>query len=116
MSKYIWELEFKIFSEKVKAIRSQQYCDDYYRLGKRLQIGCHYYLYFDENLNIINPYTKKDEGKKVFKSFMSTSSREDVLRQAYNWIIVYARENELYSPNSRFTLTFDVLIEKRRLC
>lgn len=112
MSKYTWKLDFKTFSEKVKAIRSLQYCDDYYRLGKRHQIGCHYYLYVDENLNIINPYTKKDSGKKILKSFVSTSSRKDVLRQVYNWIIIYARENELYSPNDRFLLTFDVLLRK----
>ena len=112
MNKDTWKLDFKTFSEKVKAIRSLQYCDDYYRLGKRHQIGCHYYLYVDENLNIINPYTKKDSEKKILKSFVSTSSREDVLRQAYNWIIIYARENELYSPNDGFLLTFDVLLRK----
>ena len=112
MNKDTWKLDFKTFSEKVKAIRSLQYCDDYYRHGIRHQIGCHYYLYVDENLNIINPYTKKDSGKKILKSFVSTSSREDVLRQAYNWIIIYARKNELYSPNDRFLLTFDVLLRK----
>ncbi len=93
----LWELSFKAFSEKVKTIRCPQYCEDYYRLGKRHQIGCHYYLYVDENLNIINPYTKKDEKKKVLKAFTSTTSREDVLSKAYNWILEYAREKN-YSP------------------
>lgn len=111
MSKYTWELDFKTFSDKVKTIRSPQYCDDYYRLGKKHQIGCHYYIYVDENLNIINPFTKKNAEKKVFKSFVSTFSREDVIRKAYNWILVYACENELYSNNS-FSLTFDVVLKK----
>lgn len=107
MSKYSWELDFKTFSDKVKAIRSPQYCEDYFILGKRHQIGCHYYLYVDEDLNIINPYSKKNTGKKVLKSFVSTWSREDVFRQAYVWIICYASKNELY--NARFyEITFRV--------
>ena len=95
MSKYTWEIDFDTFSKKVKAIRSPQYCEDYYRLGKRHQIGCHYYLYVDENLNIINPYTKKDKGKKVLKSFVSTFSREDVIKQTYDWIMEYATKEGL---------------------
>lgn len=96
MSKHTWELDFKTFSGKVRAIRAPQYCEDYYRLGKRHQTGCHYYLYVDENLNIINPYTKKDEGKRMYKSFVSTTSREDVMRQAYDFIIAYAKKEGLF--------------------
>lgn len=95
MSKCIWELDFKTFSEKVRAIRAPQYCEDYYRLGKRHQTGCHYYLYVDRYLNIINPYTKKDEGKRVHKSFVSTTSRENVMKQAYDFIIDYAKKRRL---------------------
>ena len=107
MSKYSWELDFKTFSDKAKAIHAPQYCEDYYRLGKRHQTGCHYYLYVDENLNIINPYTKKDAGKKVLQYFISTSSREDVFRQAYNWILGYAAKSELYDALF-YELTFRV--------
>lgn len=107
MNKYTWELDLNTFSENVKTIRSPQYCDDYYKLGKRIQIGCHYYLYVDDNLNVINPYTKKDASKKVLKSFVSTSSREEVINEAYKWILIYASKNELY--NARFyQLTFRV--------
>lgn len=107
MSKNIWEFDFKTFSEKVKTIRIPQYCEDYYRLGKRHQIGCHYYLYVDANLNIINPYTKKDKEKTVFKSFVSTVSRDDVLRKTYNWILAHAAKNELYSARL-YQITFRV--------
>ena len=78
MKNHVWVLDFKTFSGKVRAIHNPQYCADYFRLGKRHQIGCHYYLYVDSNLNIINPYTKRDQGKKVLKSFVSTCSREAV--------------------------------------
>lgn len=96
MSRYTWELDFKTFSEKARTIRAPQYCEDYCRLGKRHQTGCYYYLYVDENLNIINPYTKKDEGKKVYKSFVSTTSREDVMKQAHDFIIDHAKEKGLF--------------------
>ena len=107
MSKYIWELDFNTFSEKARAIRAPQFCEDYYRLGKRHQTGCHYYLYVDNNLKIINPYTKKDAGKKILNSFVSTISRDDVLRQAYNWILVYAAKNKLYNAKC-YQITFRV--------
>lgn len=113
MGEYIWELDFKTFSEKVRTINFPQYCDresGSFR-NKRMQIGCDYYIYIDKDLKFITPYTKKDGDKKLLKSFRSTFSREDVLRQAYNWILVYARENELYSPNDRFSLTFDVMLK-----
>lgn len=95
MIKYNWELTLEEFSLKNRAIRSPQFCEDYYRMNKKHQIGCHYYLYLDEDLNVINPYTKKDENKKVLKGFVSTSSREDVLSQAYEFIIIYAKQEGL---------------------
>lgn len=100
----LWELDFKTFSKKVKTIRSPQYGDDYFTLGKRHQIGCHYYIFLDDNIGIINPYTKKDDGKKVFKRFVSTISREDVLEQAYNFIVDYAQKEGLYDINTTETL------------
>ena len=96
MTKYNWELSFDEFSAKNRTIRSPQYCEDYFNIHKRNQIGCHYYLYLDEDLNVINPYTKKDENKKVFKNFISTMSREDVLEKAYDFIILQAKEAGLY--------------------
>lgn len=94
-----WLLTFTEFSDKVKAIRHPQYYEDYYRLGKKHLTGYHYYLYIDENLNVINPYTKKDQNKKSIAHFISTCSREDVLLQAYNFILIYANDNGLFDEN-----------------
>ena len=96
MTKYNWEISLEEFSASNRAIRSPQYCEDYFNMHRRHQIGCHYYLYLDEDLNVINPYTKKDRCKKVFARFISTSSREDVLEQAYNYIIDFARQEGLF--------------------
>jgi len=50
------------------------------------QCGCDYYLYISlEDLTIINPYTKKNKGKK-YKSFFSAASADDCKTKAYNWI------------------------------
>lgn len=95
MKAYSWELTFEQFSRKTKTVNAPQYADDYYRLNVRHRIGCHYYVYLDDDLGPMNPYTKKDSGKKVFKSFCSTFSREDVLRKAYTFIIKYAKEQSL---------------------
>lgn len=107
MSKNIWELDFSTFKDTVRAIRAPQYSEDYFRLGKMHQTGCHYYIHLDENLNVINPYTKKDSGKNILKKFVSTMSREDALRQAYRWILEYAAKNELYDARY-YVLTFSV--------
>lgn len=90
-----WLLTFDEFLAKNRAIRSPQYCEDYFNMHRTHQIGCHYYLYLDKDLNVINPYTKKDENKKVIKNFVSTSSREDVLEKAFLFILNYAQENGL---------------------
>lgn len=91
-----WLLTFEEFCGKSKTIRHPQYYDDYYRLGKRHISGYYYYLYIGEDLNIINPYTKKDQNKKSIKHFVSTFSREDVLFQAFLFILNYANENGLF--------------------
>jgi len=97
MIKYNWEITLEEFIANNRAIRSPQYCEDYFNMHKKHQIGCHYYLYLDENMNVINPYTKKDQNKKILKNFVSTSSREDVLEQAYNFIIDYANKEDLFN-------------------
>jgi len=71
-----------------------------------------YRLYVDEDLNLIKPYsTKKDKGKTVLQTFTSYISREDVIRMAYNWILVYAAKNELYNA-LYYQLTFRVWYKK----
>lgn len=94
-----WLLTFEDFCKKVKAIRHPQYYEDYFRLGKRHLSGYHYYIYIDENLNVINPYTKKDQDKKVLAHFVSTSSREDVLEKSFIFIIQYAKDKSLFDES-----------------
>lgn len=90
-----WLMTLEDFCATHKTIRLPQYYEDFYRLGKTHLTGYHYLVYLDEDLQVINPYTKKDEGKSVLKSFISTFSREDALSQAHSFIIGYARENHL---------------------
>lgn len=112
MSKYTWELDFNSFANNAKTERMYIRTQD----GKHSTIthttGCMYRLYVDENLNLIKPYSiKKDKGKTVLQTFTSYISREDAIRQAYNWILTYASKNELY--NSRYyKLTFNVWYKK----
>ena len=96
MKEYNWQLDIDTFSKKVRTIRSPQYCENYFNMHRKHQIGCHYYLYLDEDLNVINPYTKKDENKAIFKRFVSTCSREDVIKQAYDFIKEYAKQEGLF--------------------
>jgi len=90
-----FEMTFEEFCLSIKTINSKQYCEDVYRLGKTHCIGCYYYLYVDNDLQFINPVLKKDRGKKILKSFYSTCSIQDVKEKAYNYIIEYAKENQL---------------------
>lgn len=109
MSKYNWELPFDAFAKKARTERIPIITEDGKHPTIKHTTGCVYSLYIDENLNMIKPYsTKKDKDKKVLQTFKSYMSREDVIRQAYNWILVYAYENNLYSSNDRFSITFDV--------
>lgn len=94
-----WLLTLEEYSKKVRTIRIPDYCEDFYRLGKQRLRCYYYYVYLDENLNTINPYTKKDGGKKVAHRFMSTFSREDAIEQSYNFIVKFAYENGLYDAS-----------------
>jgi hypothetical protein len=86
------------FSSSIKTIRRPQYYDDAWGHGKH-QKGYHHYLYVDENLEIVNPYTKKDENKRVVKSIVSTCSREDAIEKTYLFILKTANESGLYEES-----------------
>lgn len=92
---FYFDMDFIEFEKTVRTINSKQYADDYFRLGKKHQIGCYFYLYVDTDLQIINPMTKKDKGKKVLKSFYSTTSALDCKQKAYDFIIDYATKNNI---------------------
>lgn len=93
MKRNVWLLTFSEFDNSTKTINSKQYADDYFRLGKKHCVGCHYYLYVSTDLEIINPYTKKDRTKKVMKSFCSTFSALEVKQMAYKYILQTAIDN-----------------------
>lgn len=105
-----WELSFEEFSRKAKTIRMPNYYDDYYRLGKRHLRGYTYYIYIDENLKTINPYTEKDQGKKCIKRVYDTMSREGVLEKAFIFILQYAFDNDLLIP----ALCSDEIINRQK--
>lgn len=95
MGRNNWEISYEDFCAITKTVRLPEYYDDYFRLGKT-HLRCYRYLiYIDKDLNVINPYTKKDAGKKIIYRACSTSSREDCLSQAFLFIIRYALENEI---------------------
>lgn len=90
-----WLMTFEEFSSRFRTINSKQYADDFYRLNVKHCIGCHYYMYVSSDLEIINPYTKKDKDKKLLMSFVSTSSALDVKYKMYFFILVQANEKGL---------------------
>lgn len=94
-----WLATFEEFCTKTKTIRHAEYYEDYFNMHRKHLRGYVYYLYLDADLNVINPYTKKDENKKVLKNFVSTCSREDVLEKAYLFILKYANDNGLYDES-----------------
>lgn len=95
----IWLMTFEEFNSKYRTINSKQYADDYYRLGVQHCLGCHYYLYVSSDLQMINPYTKKDKNKKCIKSFVSTASALDAKEKAYLFILEYAKQEGLFNES-----------------
>lgn len=80
-------MSFDDFCSSFKTQNFKQYADDYFRLNQKHCIGCHYYLTVSTDLEIINPYTKKDKGKKVLKTLVSTLSIDDVKRKTFVFIL-----------------------------
>lgn len=97
--KYTWLMTFEEFNQKFITQNFKQYADDYFSLSKKHCVGCHYYLTISADLEIINPYTKKDKQKKVLKTIVSTSSIKDVKQQAFEFIIAKALEFGLYDES-----------------
>ena len=89
-------MTFEEFCKTFKTQNFKQYIDDYYILGKQHCVGCHYYLTVSSDLEIINPYTKKDKGKKVLKTLVSTSSIDDVKKKTFSFILKIAFEIGLF--------------------
>ena len=89
-------MTFEEFCTTFKTQNSKQYADDYYRLGKQHCVGCYYYLTASSDLEIINPYTKKDRNKKKLQTFVSTCSIEDVKTKTFAFILKTAFELGLF--------------------
>lgn len=77
---------FGKFSKRVKSVNFKKYVQFTASFGSKKQIGCDYYVYVClDNLEVINPYTKKHSARK-YKSFFSSFSSEDAKRKAYDYI------------------------------
>jgi hypothetical protein len=94
--KETWLMTFEEFCKKFKTQNSKQYADDYCQLGKQHCVGCYYYLTVSSDLEIINPYTKKDRNKKKLQTFVSTCSIEDVKTKTFAFILKTALEIGLF--------------------
>jgi len=97
--KYTWLMSFDEFDKKYKTQNFKQYADDYFSLSKKHCIGCHYYLTISCDLEVINPYTKKDRSKKVLETIVSTCSINDVKQKAFSFIINKAFEFGLFDES-----------------
>ena len=90
-----WELSYEDFCRCTKTIRLPEYYDDYFRLGKT-HLRCYRFLiYIDNELNVVNPSTKKDKDKIIIYKYCSTTSREDCLSKAFLFIVKHALDNGL---------------------
>lgn len=76
----------EVFVASFKSIRFEKRRQFGGRVSRTMSCGFDYYMYIDiDTLQPINPYTKKDKGKK-YKSFFSSISQDDVKLKAYNYI------------------------------
>jgi len=93
-NKYTWLMTYEEFAGKYKATRSPKYYNDIH--NRRVQCGCDYYVYVDDDLNVINPYLDKNRSKKVIYTAFSSISRDDALKKAHQFIIEHATSEGLY--------------------
>lgn len=74
------------FIEKTKAVRFPHYVQFTALTSRRKQIGCTYHVYVCiDTLEVINPYTKKHQGRK-YKCFSSSVSSEEAKTKAFEYI------------------------------
>ena len=50
-NKYTWLMTYEEFAVKYKATRLPKYYNDIH--NRRVQCGCDYYVYVDEDLNVV---------------------------------------------------------------
>lgn len=93
-NKDAWLMTYEEFAARYKATRSIKYYNDIH--NRRVQCGCDYYVYVDEDLNVINPYLEKNRARKVLFTAFSSCSRYDALKKAHQFIIKYATKEGLY--------------------
>ena len=87
-NKHTWLMTYEEFAVKYKATRFPKYYNDIH--NRRVQCGCDYCVYVDDDLNVINPYIEKNRSKKVIYIAFSSRSRDDDLKKAHQFIIEYA--------------------------
>ena len=82
------DCSFDVFVASFKSIRFEKRRQFGGRMSRTMSCGFDYYMYIDINtLQPINPYTKKDKGKKVLKTLVSTSNIDDVKRKMFVFIL-----------------------------
>jgi hypothetical protein len=81
-----WDMSLEQFISRFKAIRNQKLTQKTSQFSNLKCIGYDYRIYVNpETLEVINPFTKKDKGKK-YKSFFSSVSADHVKELAFNYI------------------------------
>lgn len=80
------DLTLEQFCKKVRSVNFPQYEQFTGCFSRKKQVVCAYHVYVCiDTLQVINPYTKKDAGRK-YKSFVSYASADDAKEKAYNYI------------------------------
>lgn len=74
------------FFRDSRAVRFKKYTQRTSEFSHKMQIGCDYYVYVCvDTLEVINPFTKKHEGRD-YKSFFSSISADHAKELAYDYI------------------------------
>lgn len=78
--------DLEYFIKNTKAVRFPQYIQFTALTSRKKQIGCTYHVYVCiDTLEVINPYTKKHQGRK-YRTFSSSESSEDAKIKAFEYI------------------------------
>lgn len=79
------------FCKNTKASRFPRYVQFTGQFSRQKKVGCDYYVYVCiDTLEVINPFTKKHQGRK-YKTFWSSVSADDAKEQAYNYILIFSQ-------------------------
>ena len=83
-------ISFEEFKKKSKAVRYEERVQHTGLFSHTRHAYTRYFVYVRiDTLEVINPFTKKHEGRE-YKSFFSSVSADHAKEQAYNYIVQYS--------------------------